>query len=232
MRALITGASGEIGSAVALEFARNGFDIIAHFNSSFPSRLKSEIKKENVLFFPFCADFSLPEGAEKLARFALEKGGADILVNNAGVSVVDVFQSVDAKDAEKLFRVNLLSPMRLTQLLLPEMIRKNFGSIVNISSIWGLRGASCEVHYSASKGALIAFTKALADELEPTGVRVNCICPGFVETKMNAHLSDEEKAVFLAGSPLKRAVTTAEIAKKALSLAENDDLNGRIIVLE
>lgn len=230
MTALVTGASGEIGGAIARRLAERGYDIIVHYNSSFPEELLRDIGNMGVKAAPFRADLSKPDELKSLADFAVE-AGTDILINNAGVSVVGLFQDIDAESEERLFAVNSIAPIRLARLLLPSMLRRHFGAIVNISSIWGVYGAACEVHYSASKAALIGFTKALADELEGSGVMVNCIAPGFVETKMNDHLTDAEKAAFLAETPLGRAVTPDEVAEKALSLVSGNE-SGKIIIME
>ena len=230
MRALITGASGEIGGAVARHLAKHGYDLIVHYNSVFPEELLSSLRIYGIDIDPFRADLSKSEETERLAGFALEKG-TDILINNAGISIVDVFQNVGKEDAERLLAVNTAAPIRLTQLLLPPMLRKGDGAIVNVSSIWGVRGASCEVHYSASKAALIGFSKALSKELENTGVTVNCIAPGFVDTKMNSHLSDEERDEFLGETPLGRAITPSEIAETVLSLIRGSE-SGKTVIME
>ena len=122
-------------------------------------------------------------------------------------------------DAEELFRVNVQSALRLTQLLLPPMIARKSGRVINVSSMWGSVGASCEVHYSASKAAVIGFTKALAKEVGPSGVTVNCIAPGFIDTPMNAHLTDDERNAILDATPLCRAGTPEDVAALALFLA-------------
>ena len=233
MNALVTGASGGIGTAIASSLARMGFTVIAHYNSIRPVELLEAEPELADRFIPFKADLSDPEEVDALADFALEKGGVGILVNNAGMSIFSPFFEVDDKEEEKLFSVNTLSPIRLTKRLLPAMLASKSGSIVNIASVWGLRGASCEVHYSASKAAIIGFTKSLALELEPSRISVNCIAPGFVDTKMNSRLSEEEKADFLASAPSKRAIAPEEIAEKVISLALGRDfVTGQIITME
>ena len=232
MRALVTGASGGIGGAIALRLAKDGYDLVLHCFSGDCEKLKSEIESFGRAADVFRADLSSTDGAERLVGFVKEKGGVDVLVNNAGMSIVDVFQSVDPAEGERLFFVNALSPMRLTQLLLPGMLRRGSGAIINISSVWGVYGGSCEVHYSASKAALIGFSKALAKELEPSGITVNCIAPGFVDTRMNAHLTEEERAEFLSGSPSGRAITPEEIAAAVSAFAENRSITGEIKLME
>ena len=230
MRALITGASGEIGGAIARHLAKHGYDLIIHYNSVYPGELLESLRIYGVNALPYRADLSKAEDTERLAGFALEKG-TDILINNAGISIVDIFQNIRAEDAERLLAVNAAAPIRLAQLLVPPMLRQKYGAIVNISSIWGVRGASCEVHYSASKAALIGFTNALSKELENTGVTVNCIAPGFVDTKMNSNLSEEERNAFLSETPLGRAITPEEIAETVLSLIRGSE-SGKNVIME
>ena len=230
MRALITGASGEIGGAIALHLAKHGYDLIIHYNSVYPEELLESLRLYGVDAASFRADLSKAEDTERLAGFAVEKG-TDILINNAGISIVDIFQNVGAEDAERLLAVNAAAPIRLAQLLVPPMLRQRYGAIVNISSIWGVHGASCEVHYSASKAALIGFTNALSKELENTGVTVNCIAPGFVDTKMNSNLSEEERNAFLSETPLGRAITPEEIAETVLSLIRGSE-SGKNVIME
>ena len=231
MRALVTGASGGIGKAAALRLAADGYDVILHCFRGDCEKTAAQIVAGGKRAYICRADLSSPRGVEELADFTLELGGADVLVNNAGVSATGLFQCIDADEARKLFEVNTLSPIGLAQRLLPTMLR-NGGAVINISSIWGVYGASCEVHYSASKAALIGFTKALAQELEPSGVTVNCIAPGFVETPMNAHLSSEEKQAFLASTPLGRAVTPGEIAEAVSLFAADRTRTGEVLLME
>ncbi len=220
--ALITGASGTIGSALVKCFAENGYDIIAHCNKNKDEvqKLCEEVReKYGVSAEFFCADFSVAEEVKALGKFANEKGGADVLVNNAGISYVGLFQLTDDETARKILMINTESAMLLTKEILPPMIRKQNGRIINISSMWGVTGASCEVHYSASKSALIGFTKALAKEVAPSGITVNCICPGMIDSKMNAHLSAEDVQQIVDETPVGRIGTGEDVANTAVFFA-------------
>ena len=216
-RVLITGASGGIGQALCRAFAATGALVFAQYNANAAAMaaLQTELGDRLV---PVQADLAALNGADVLAAAVLPQG-VDVLVNNAGLSLVSLFQNVKQADADELFRVNVQSALRLTQLLLPPMIARKSGRVINVSSMWGSVGASCEVHYSASKAAVIGFTKALAKEVGPSGVTVNCIAPGFIDTPMNAHLTDDERNAILDATPLCRAGTPEDVAALALFLA-------------
>lgn len=214
--AIITGASGDIGRAICRTLAADGCNIIAQYNSSSESAetLCREIEENfNVTAKVFKANFAKFSEVDALAEFVNSSGGADILVNNAGVSLRSLFQDVAAADAENLFKINILSAMQLTQGLLPKMINAKSGKIVNISSMWGVVGGSCEVHYSASKAAMIGFTKALAKEVGPSGINVNCIAPGFIETKMNSEFSAEDVEALKEETPLLKIGNPVDVAE-------------------
>ena len=142
-----------------------------------------------------------------------------MLINNAGMAFFSLFQSADDNKIKELFDLNLMSAMSLTKEILPSMISRHSGRIINISSMWGISGASCEVHYSASKAALIGFTRALAKEVGPSGITVNCIAPGFIDTKMNAHLDEESVREIVEATPMMRKGTGDDVAALALFLA-------------
>ena len=216
-RVLITGASGGIGQALCRAFAATGALVFAQYNANAAAMaaLQTELGDRLV---PVQADLAALNGADVLAAAVLPQG-VDVLVNNAGLSLVSLFQNVKQADADELFRVNVQSALRLTQLLLPPMIARKSGRVINVSSMWGSVGASCEVHYSASKAAVAGFTKALAKEAGPSGITVNCIAPGFIDTPMNAHLTDDESNAILDATPLCRAGTPDDVAALALFLA-------------
>lgn len=235
--AVITGASGGIGSALCESFAKEGYDIIMQCfrNKEEAQRLCEKIKEScNVEVSLYCADFSKSQYIKAFADFVNEKGGADILVNNAGVSHVGLFQLTDDETAREIFAVNTESAMLLTKELISSMIRKQNGRIINISSMWGVTGASCEVHYSASKAALIGFTKALAKEVGPSGITVNCIAPGMIDTKMNAHLSEEDVRQIIDETPVGRIGTGEDVANLAVFLADEKAsfITGQIISVD
>lgn len=216
-RVLITGASGGIGQALCRVFAAQGSLIFAqyHNNTAAMEALQRELGEGLI---PLQADLSDPGGPAALASRVLPQG-VDVLVNNAGLSLYGLFQTVDAADADRLFRVNTRSVLELTRLLLPAMIGRKTGRVINISSMWGRAGASCEVDYSAGKAAVIGFTKALAREVGPSGITVNCVAPGFIDTPMNAHLSDAERQALIDATPLCRAGTPEDVAAAVAFLA-------------
>ena len=156
------------------------------------------------------------------------------MVNNAGISHMGLFTDTTPELWDKMINVNIRSVLNCTHLAVPKMVSKKEGVILNISSIWGNRGASCEALYSATKGAVNAFTKAMAKELGPSGIRVNAIAPGVIDTKMNAWLSPEEKEILTDDISLMRFGTVEEVANFAVFLAgdEASFLNGQIITLD
>lgn len=216
-RVLITGASGGIGQALCRAFAARADLVFAqyHKNAAAITALQSELGERLV---PLCADLSDPAEVGALAELVLPEG-ADVLVNNAGLSLFGLFQEITPADADRLLQVNTASVLRLTRLLLPPMLARKRGRIVNISSMWGRVGASCETDYSASKAAVIGFTKALAKEVGPSGVTVNCVAPGFIDTPMNARLTAEDRQALIDETPLCRAGTPEDVAAAVLFLA-------------
>lgn len=220
---LVTGASGGIGSEICRIFAENGFDVIMQYfkNKKAAFALKDELEARfgaNAL--PLCADLAKDGECEKLSKEALAlRSGIDVLVNNAGVSLRGVFQLVEKADAKRLFAVNTESAIQLCRLLLPQMINRKEGKIVNVSSMWGVSGGSCEVDYSASKAALIGFTKALSKEVGPSGINVNCVAPGFIETEMNSCFDEETKRELALESSLQKNGTPRDVAELVFFLA-------------
>lgn len=235
---LVTGASGGIGGEICRIFAENGFDVIMQYfkNKSAAFALKDELEKRfAVSVFPVCADLSKSADCEGLARQALAlRAGIDVLVNNAGVSLRGIFQLVEEAQAKRLFAVNAESAMHLCRLLLPQMINRKEGKIVNISSMWGVSGGSCEVDYSASKAALIGFTKALSKEVGPSGINVNCVAPGFIETEMNACFDEETKQQIALESSLEKNGTPRDVAELVFFLASEkaDFITGQTVSVD
>lgn len=235
---LVTGASGGIGSEICRVFAENGFDVAAQYYNGENEilSLKKELEERfGCVVLPVRADLSSSEGARQTAEkvFAFFKN-VDVLVNNAGVSLREIFQLVSEEEAKKVFSVNCESAMRLTQLVLPSMIKRKEGKIVNISSMWGVEGGSCEVHYSASKAALIGFTKALAKEVGPSGINVNCVAPGFVETRMTACYGEDVRREIAAEAALCRNGTPRDIAEPVFFLASEKGsfITGQVLVAD
>ena len=235
---LITGASRGIGRAAALEFAKNGYNVAINYKSSKnkAEELCGEIKKMGVSAEIFCADVSNNQETEEMVEKVIETfGGIEVLVNNAGIAPKQgLFTDFSEDTAKSVFGVNVFGTMNCTRAVIPQMVRKKSGKIINVSSIWGVCGGSCEVLYSSSKSAIIGFTKALAKELAPSGVNVNCVAPGFVDTDMNSHLTEDEKNEFCEEIPLGRAGTPEEIAKVIYFLASEGAtyITGQTIVAD
>ena len=235
---LITGASGGIGEAMCREFAKNGYNVVIHYNSSEEAALKLQQEIESqyqVKAVPIKADLRNSDDVKALARKATAiLGNTDVLINNAGVAYLTPFQTADDNKVRELFDINLMSAMNLTKEILPSMIRNQSGRIINISSMWGIAGASCEVHYSASKSALIGFTKALAKEVGPSGITVNCIAPGYIDTKMNSSIDDESVAEIVEATPMGRKGRPEDVSALAMFLAgENADfITGQVISVD
>ena len=215
MLALITGASGGIGSAISRKLASMGFDIAVHYHRSQKDAmlLCREIEERfGVSASAIQADLSDREQVKQLAEKALAIGTVDVLVNNAGLSYRELFQFTEENRVNDVLSVNLTSAMLLTKLIVPSMIARHDGRIINISSMWGVSGGSCEVHYSAAKAGLIGFTKALAKEVGPSGITVNCIAPGLIDTKMNDELDEQAKEEVVAETPMARIGLPEDVA--------------------
>lgn len=212
---LITGASGGIGSAIAEKFAILGYNVAIHCNKNTEQaeKLCNEIRNNGKNAMVVSADVSSEAAVDSMfEKIESNFGGVDVLVNNAGISQIKMINDVTSDEWQKMFDVNTKSAFLCSKRAISHMVRSSWGRIINISSMWGIVGASCEVPYSASKSALIGFTKALAKELAPSGITVNCVAPGFIETKMNSHLSAEETAEFLSEIPVMRAGKPYEVA--------------------
>ncbi len=217
MNVLITGASRGIGAAAARKFAENGHTVAVHCNTQTD---RAEALAAELHGIAVQADFADFTQIDRMADEVLRQlGSVDVLVNNAGIALTALFQTVSDADGERIFRVNAGGTMHLTKKLLPQMIARKSGCIVNIASCWGEIGAACEVHYSASKAAVIGFTKALAKEVGPSGIRVNCISPGVIGTDMNAQHSAETMQALAEETPLCRIGTPEEVAEAVYFLA-------------
>lgn len=235
--ALVTGASRGIGKAIAKELAQNGASVIINYSKDDEganSTLK-EIRELGGYAKVIKKDISIKDQCEELIKEIIETfGKIDILINNAAKSEVGLFMDVDDKSFEKLINTNLLAPMYLSKYALNYMISKGCGNIINISSIWGETGASCEVVYSTTKGGLNLFTKSLAKEVAPFGIRVNAIAPGVINTEMNSFLSEDEKMKLIEEIPMGRFGNGDEVANTVVFLCQNDIsyLTGQIIKID
>lgn len=220
--ALITGASGGIGAATARAFAQAGYGVAIHAHRSVDKlhALAQELSALSVPVLEVCADLSDPVQAKNMVDNVLEKFcQLDILICCSGLSHVGLVTDIDPQQWKTLFGVNVDGMHYCCQAVLPHMVHRKEGCILTVSSMWGQVGASCEVAYSATKGAVIAYTKALAQEVGPSNIRVNCIAPGVIATEMNAHLSPEDLDALADETPLGRIGTPEECATCALFLA-------------
>lgn len=219
---LITGGSGAIGSALVREFAKTD-DVIGTYNTH------SERVCDNVLSLRMDVtdENSVREAVDRVLR---EYSHIDILVNNAGISLIKPFLDTTAEEWRRMIDVDLTGVYNVTKAVAPSMVNRKSGAIVNVSSVWGVHGASCEVAYSAAKAGVIGFTKALAKELGPSGITVNAIAPGVIDSPMNsAHLCEQELASLAEDTPLGRLGQPEEVAKAVRSLAENRFITGQVL---
>ena len=208
---LVTGASGEIGAAIAKEFAAAGYALALHGAKHIENvnQLAETFKSNGIEAYPVCGDLSDP----------------------AGISLVDFFDTMTPAQWKTLCDTNLSSAVYLSQCASRSMIRQKSGAIVNVSSIWGVSGAAMEVAYSAAKAGMLGLTRALALELAPSNITVNAVAPGYIDTKMNAHLSEDEKKALCEEIPLGRAGTPAEVAAGVRFLAESPYITGETLVI-
>lgn len=222
--AIISGSSRGIGAAIVEELAKKGWNVVLNYvrNGQKAEELKNELSKYSAVI-AVQADVSEPSGAEKLFTAAKNRfGKVDLLVNNAGISLIKPLDAVSYDEWKGIFAVNVDGVFNLTKEVLPDMIARKSGKIINVGSMWGQVGASCEVAYSATKAAVIGFTKALAKEVGPSGISVNCVCPGFIETDMNAGHSAETLSEIKEETPLQALGRPLDVAKAVAFLASDD----------
>ena len=225
---VVTGSSRGIGANIVKTLAKKGYRVILNYNKS--ENYAQNVQKELINVDIFKADVSKKAEAVSLINFAIEKyGKIDVLINNAGISQSKLFTDLTDEDWNNIINSNLNSAFFCSREAAKNMIHNKSGLIINISSIWGITGASCEVAYSTSKAALNGFTKALAKELGPSNIRVNAIAPGIINTDMNNYLSNEELESIKEEIPLERIGETIYISKCVEWLIEDNYTTGQII---
>jgi 3-oxoacyl-[acyl-carrier protein] reductase len=231
---LITGGSGGIGRAIAIRFAQAGINVAIHYMNSHEGANETARRciEYGVKALTVSADLRSKTQIERMKE-KLESHSMlpDILVNNAGIAHYGLLQDATEEDWDQVMSVNLKGMFLCTQAFMPPMIASKYGRIINVSSIWGLSGASCEVLYSTTKGGVNAFTKALAKELAPSGVTVNAVAPGAVDTAMNSNLDQQEKTALEREIPAGRFAQPEEVASLVyfLALPESGYITGQII---
>jgi len=217
--ALVTGASRGIGNAIARQLAADGFRVIVNYRAS-QKEAQALVSELNARYPVNCAalraDVSDRGQVEKMFAIA---GEIDVLVNNAGIAQQKLFTDITEQDWDRMFDVDVKGIFHCCQCALPYMIHQKRGKIINISSMWGQVGASCEVHYSAAKAAVIGLTKALAKEVGPSGIQVNCVAPGVIQTEMNARLDENTISELKEETPLGVIGAAEDIAAAVSFLA-------------
>lgn len=223
---LITGGTGAIGEALVREFAKTD-DVILTYNRN--QERARELMGKNILCAPMdIADVGSVE--ETIGNVLREFSRIDILVNNAGISLIKPFLDTTVEEWRRMIDVDLTGVFNVTKAVAAEMVRRKSGAVINVSSVWGVHGASCETAYSAAKAGVIGFTKALAKELGPSGITVNAVAPGVIDSPMNtARLSFEELRELAEETPLERLGKPSEVAKAVRALAENRFITGQVL---
>ncbi len=229
---IVTGASRGIGRNIAYNLAVDGFKVIANYNNSEKQalELKNNLEENGIEIDIFKADVSKREQVLKLIDFVINKyNRIDVLINNAGIAQEKLFTEITEEDFEKMIKTNLYSAFYTTQEAVRYMIKEHRGCIINISSIYGITGGSCEVHYSMSKAGIDGMTKALAKELGPSNIRVNSIAPGAIDTEMNGNLSEEDWNSIIDETPLMKKGNPIDITRCVKWLIEDEFTTGQVI---
>lgn len=220
--AVITGGSGSIGEALVNEFAKDFRVVFTYLSNEKKARETAE--KYGAEAVP--CDLTLKSDVNRLLKCV---SSCDLLINNAGISSLGLFTDLSDDELYSIIDTDMISAMKLTKAVLPLMIRERRGNIINISSIWGVYGGSCEVAYSSAKAGLIGFTKALSKELGCSGIRVNCIAPGFIKSNMNNSLTEEEVTAFAEGTSLGKIGNPSDVALAARYLYEAEFVTGQVL---
>lgn len=229
---LVTGGSRGIGANIVQELSKQGYTVIMNYNKSEEqaNKIKNELGNNGIHIDIVKADISKRNEVKNLKNFIIEKyEHIDVVINNAGISQIKLFTEITDEDWNKMLQTNLTSAFYVTQEAVPSMIQQKSGCIINISSVWGIVGASCEVHYSVAKAGLNGMTKALAKELGPSNIRVNSIAPGIINTEMNKELSEQELENIANEIPLEKIGYPHSITNCVKWLIEDDYTTGQII---
>ena len=230
---IVTGGSRGIGAGIVQFLAeKNKYNIVLNYNKSEESarKIKEKLNNKQVNIEIFKADVSKRGEVKKLIEFTLNKfNNIDVLINNAGISQTKLFTDITDADWDNMMQNNLNSAFYCSQEVLSNMIHNKQGCIINISSIWGVEGGSCEVHYSTAKAGIIGLTKALAKEVGPSNIRVNCIAPGMIDTDMNKEYSKEDVQEIINETPLGKIGRPIDIARCAYWLIEDEFTTGQVI---
>lgn len=232
---LITGAAKGIGAAIAEELAEEGYQVIINYKTSEQKArdLKEKLTNNGLNVEIYKADVTKIEEVKKMVQDIIDKyGKIDILINNAGISQIKPFADIEEEDWDNMINSNLKSVYLVTKQVIHNMIQNQSGTIINISSIWGITGGSCEVHYSAAKAGIIGMTKALAKEMALSNITVNAISPGIIETDMNGELTSEEVSEIQKEIPLGRIGRPEEIAKTVKWLIQTPYITGQVIRID
>ena len=233
---LVTGASRGIGKAIAVKFAKKGYNVAISCIRSEDRLLqtKKEIESFQVPCLAYLGDMGDMTCCEELfERIRKQFGGVDVLVNNAGISYIGLLQDMSSEDWERMLHVNLTSVFNCCKLAIPYMVQQKQGKIINISSVWGVVGASCEAAYSATKGGINALTKALAKELAPSGIQVNAVACGAIDTEMNQWLEEDELISLVEEIPAGRLGRAEEVADFVYHLGYKESyLTGPVIGMD
>ena len=229
---VITGASRGIGRNIAYNLAVNGYTVVANYNASEDKALslKEELKNQNIDIDIFKANVCKINEIKRLIDFTVEKyGRIDVLINNAGISEEKLFTDITEEEFDRMIKTNMYSVFFGSQEAARHMIKSHSGCIINISSIYGLTGGSCEVAYSMAKAGVDGLTKALAKELGPSNIRVNSIAPGAIDTDMNGNLTEEEWQAIKEETPLMRIGKPIDITRCVKWLLEDEFTTGQVI---
>ena len=236
--AIVTGVSGKIGSEIAVTLIQNGYFVFGTFNKNekgieqVTERLSGEQKD---MFFAYSVDLKDRQKTQNFVETVYKSvRHVDLIVNNAGIDLIKPITDCTESDYENVFGVNVKGAIILTNLILPDMISRKSGKVINVSSVWGKVGASCEVLYSASKSAIIGYTKALAKELAESKINVNCVCPGVIDSPMNDCFTNEEKQDIISEIPFGKMGTAKDVSELIKFLASDSAnyITGEIITVD